>query len=42
MLNVEKWSVILYKSYGVHNAKSLKYVWPFLNVMYENINFLNY
>ena len=34
---VEKWPKIFLKSCGVHTAGFLKYVWPFLNIIYERV-----
>ena len=36
--NVEKLPNILLKSYGVHTARFLKYVWSFFNIMHERVN----
>ena len=37
MHNVVKWPNILYKSFDVHTARFLKYVWPFYNIMHERV-----
>ena len=37
MYNVVKWSNILLKTCGVSNARFLKYVWPFYNIMHERV-----
>ena len=38
--NVEKWSDILQKSWGVKTARILKYVWPFYNIKHGRVNFI--
>ena len=37
MHDVEKWSNILWKCFGVHTARFFKYVWPFFNIMHERL-----
>ena len=37
MHSVEIWPNTLLKSYGVHTAKFLKYVWPFFNIAHEMV-----
>ena len=37
MHKVKKWPNVPYKSYGIHTAKCLMYVWPFLNI-HEIVN----
>ena len=36
-MHVEKWPNIILKSCGVNNAKILRYVWPFFNIMHEKV-----
>ena len=38
MRNVEEWPIILWKFYRAHTTRSLRYVWPFSNIMHERIN----
>ena len=38
MHNVEKWSIILWKSCGVMTAIFVKYVWSFFNNIYGSVN----
>ena len=40
MHNIEKWPNIFSKSCAVNTAKFLKYVWPFFNIIHENVNML--
>ena len=39
MHNVEKWPNILLKPRGVNTASFLKYVWPFLNIKPQRVNY---
>ena len=38
IFNVEKWTNILKISWQCHNARLLKYIWPFFNIMHERVN----
>ena len=40
MHNIGKWSNILQKYCGVHNASFFKYVWPFFDIIHERVKII--
>ena len=42
MYNIVKWPNILQKSCGANNARFLKYVWPFYNIMHERVKLVKF